>query len=235
MRALKVLGLTLCLSGCIYAGEISLWPGRDDFIAGLSSYSIEYLDKDGPKLIKTETVTESDFAPNKMLTIVAPTDAVLVSGLSPLSIKADKKYDIIGRTDIDEVVYALVPNPEGKDVFLVKNDGTLLNQVGLILGDKVKLLDTKYEINPPSFRFEPVTTSKIVQSEMTWGFEIKYAGLKLNRIVFTVMEYDQAGGESGNFVNYSYPNRPGEIDIRGLKIRVFEANDAKIEYMIVTD
>ena len=53
MRALKVLGLTLCLSGCIYAGEISLWPGRDDFIAGLSSYSIEYLDKDGPKLIKT--------------------------------------------------------------------------------------------------------------------------------------------------------------------------------------
>ena len=237
MRALKVLGLTLCLSGCIYAGEISLWPGRDDFIAGLSSYSIEYLDKDGPKLIKTETVTESDFAPNKMLTaykgysvadtksytrnyytqesIVAPTDAVLVSGLSPLSIKADKKYDIIGRTDIDEVVYALVPNPEGKDVFLVKNDGTLLNQVGLIRGDKVKLLDTKYE--------------------MTWGFEIKYAGLKLNRIVFTVMEYDQAGGESGNFVNYSYPNRPGEIDIRGLKIRVFEANDAKIEYMIVTD
>lgn len=257
MRALKVLGLTLCLSGCIYAREISLWPGRDDFIAGLSSYSIEYLDKDGPKLIKTETVTESDFAPNKMLTaykgysvadtksytrnyytqesIVAPTDAVLVSGLSPLSIKADKKYDIIGRTDIDEVVYALVPNPEGKDVFLVKNDGTLLNQVGLIRGDKVKLLDTKYEINPPSFRFEPVTTSKIVQSEMTWGFEIKYAGLKLNRIVFTVMEYDQAGGESGNFVNYSYPNRPGEIDIRGLKIRVFEANDAKIEYMIVTD
>lgn len=44
-----------------------------------------------------------------------------------------------------------------------------------------------------------------------------------------------ASGESGNFVNYSYPNRPGEIDIRGLKIRVFEANDAKIEYMIVTD
>lgn len=68
MRALKVLGLTLCLSGCIYAGEISLWPGRDDFIAGLSSYGIEYLDKDGPKLIKTETVTESDFTPNKMLT-----------------------------------------------------------------------------------------------------------------------------------------------------------------------
>lgn len=65
MRALKVLGLTLCLSGCIYAGEISLWPGRDDFIAGLSSYSIEYLDKDGPKLIKTETVMNPTLRPIK--------------------------------------------------------------------------------------------------------------------------------------------------------------------------
>ena len=59
--------------------------------------------------------------------------------------------------------------------------------------------------------------------------------MKLNRIVFTVMEYDQTNGQSGEFVNYNYPNRPGEIDIRGIKIRVFEANDAKIEYMIVVD
>ncbi len=255
MRALKVLGLTLCLSGCIYAGEMSLWPERDDFVVGLSSYNIEYLDKDGPSLIKTETVTESDFAPNKLLTaykgysiadtksytrnyytqesIVAPTDAEMISGLSPISIKADKKYDIIGRTDIDEVIYALVPNPESKDVFLVRNDGTLFDQVGAIRGDKLKLLDTKYRVTPASFRFEPVTTSKIVQSEMAWGVEIKYDGIKLNRIVFTVMEYDQRNGESGNFVKYSYPNRPGEIDIRGMTIRVFEANDAKIEYMIV--
>lgn len=139
MRALKVLGLTLCLSGCIYAGEISLWPGRDDFIAGLSSYSIEYLDKDGPKLIKTETVTESDFAPNKMLTaykgysvadtksytrnyytqesIVAPTDAVLVSGLSPLSIKADKKYDISAAPTSTRWFMRWCPTPRGRTCF----------------------------------------------------------------------------------------------------------------------
>lgn len=254
LRTLKVLGLTLGLSGCIYAGEISLWPERDDFVAGLTSYSIEYLDKDGPKLIKSETITESDFAPNKMLTaykgysvvntksytrnyytqesVVAPEDAILVSGLSPLSIKGGKKYDIIGRTEIDDIVYALIPNPEGKDVFLVRNDGTLLDQVGLMRADKIKLLDGKYKIEPEDFRFESVVTSKVVQSEMTWGFEIKYDGLKLNRMVFTVMEYN-SNGESGEFVNYNYPNRPGEISIRGLKIRVYEANDEKIEYMIV--
>ena len=254
LRTFKLLGITLGLSGCIYAGEISVWPERDDFIAGLSSYDIEYLDKDGPKLVKTENVTESDFAPNKLLTaykgysivntksyvrnyytqesIVAPEGAVLVSGLSPLSIEGGKKYDIIGRTEIDGVLYALIPNPNGKDVFLVRNDGTLLNQVGLIRADKIKLLDGKYKIEPQDFHFEPVITSKVVQSEMTWGFEIKYAGLKLNRIVLTVMEYD-SNGESGEFVNYNYPNRPGEIDVRGLKIRVYEADDEKIEYMIV--
>ncbi len=257
MKILKVLGLVLCLSGCIYAGEISFLPERDDFIAGLGNYSVEYLDEDGPKLIRTETVTDSNFPPNKMLTaykgysiadtksytrnyytqesIVAVSGANLISGLSPLKIEANKKYDIIGRVEIDDKVYALVPNPEGKDVFLVRNNGTLLNQVGVIRGDKLNLLDTKYEIEPDTFRFDPVTTSKVVQSEMVWGFEIKYAGIKLNRMVFTVMEYNQSGGQSGEFVNYNYPNRPGIIDIRGLKIRVYEANDAKIEYMIVVD
>ena len=257
MKTLKVLGLVLSLSGCIYAGNISFWPERDSFVAGLSSYDIDYLDEDGPRLIKTETVTDSNFAPNKMLTaykgysiadtksytrnyytqesIVAPKDASFVSGLSPILIEAKKKYDVIGRVEIDDVAYALVPNPDGKDVFLVANDGKPLNRVGIIRSDKLKLLDTKYQITPENFRFEPVTTSKIVQSEMSWGFEIKYAGVKLNRIVFTVMEYDQTDGQSGEFVNYNYPNRPGEIDIRGIKIRVFEANDAKIEYMIVVD
>ena len=254
MKALKILGLTLGLSGCIYAGEISVLPERNDFVAGFGSYKIEYLDKEGPKLIKSETITESDFAPNKMLTaykgysiantktytrnyytqesLVASKDVKLVSGLSPLSIKSEKKYDILGRTEIDDIVYALVPNPEGKDVFLVRNDGTILNQVGFIRGDKLTLVDGKYQIEPEDFRFEPVTTSKIVQSEMNWGFELKYAGIKLDRIVFTLMDYSQ-NGESGQFVNYNYPNRPGEISIRGLKIRVYEANDEKIEYMIV--
>ncbi len=254
MRALKVLGLTLILSGCIYAGEISFLPERDDLIAGIGNYSIEYLDKDGPKLVKTENITDSDFMPNKMLTaykgysmvntksyirnyytqesIVAPENASLVSSLSPIAIEGGKKYDIIGRTEIDDIVYALIPNPNGKDVFLVRNDGSLLNRVGLIRSDSLKLLDEEYKIEPEDFRFEPVITSKVVQSEMTWGFEIRYAGLKLNRIILTVMEYDPKG-VSGEFVNYNYPNRPGEIDIRGLKIRVYEANDEKIEYMIV--
>lgn len=256
MKALTVLASALALSGCIHAGEVSFWPERDDFVAGLFSYDIEYLDESEPKLIKTETVTDSDFAPDKMLTaykgysiadtktytrnyytqesIVAPTNAEFVSGLSPLHIKAEQKYDIIGRTEIDDVTYALVPNPGTEDVFLVRNDGTVLNRVGIIRGDKLKLLDQEYAVTPESFRFEPVTTSKVVQSEMTWGFEIKYAGIQLGRMVFTLMEYAPTNGESGQFVKYNYPNRPGEISIRGLKFRVFEANDAKIEYMILS-
>ena len=233
MKALTVLASALALSGCIYAGEISFLPERDDFVAGLSSYGIEYLDRSGPKLIRTETVTESDFAPNKMLTAYKGYSVADTKTYSPLFIKAEKKYDIIGRVEIDDLVYAVVPNPEGNDAFLVRNDGTILDRLGIIRGDKLKLLDTKHRVEPEDFRFEPVTTSKVVQSELTWGFEIKYAGIKLGRMVFTVLEYDPTNGESGQFVNYNYPNRPGEISIRGLKIRVYEADDEKIAYMII--
>ena len=257
MKTLIILGLAVILNGCIYAGEISFLPERNDLIADLSSYHIEYLNKSGPKLVKTETVTESDFAPNKMLTaykgysiadtktykrnyytqesILAPTDAELNSEQSPLYIKADKKYNIIGQVEINGLIYAVVPNPNGNEVMLVDNNGYLFNQLGVIRNDRLVLLEAEYIIQPKDFHFEPVTTSKVVQSEMTWGFEIKYAGIKLDRIVFTVMEYNPNNDDSGEFVKYNYPNRPGEISIRGLKIRVYEANDAKIEYMIITD
>ena len=41
MKALTVLASALALSGCIHAGEVSFWPERDDFVAGLSKKTID--------------------------------------------------------------------------------------------------------------------------------------------------------------------------------------------------
>lgn len=255
MKILKVLGLTLILSGCIYAGDISIWDGQKDLFSRFSSYKITYLDDEGPKLVKTEDITDTSFQVDKLLTaykgypivdtksytrnyyttksIVAPTDVYLSSGMSPLEIKADAKYDVIGEVTIDGQLYGLVSTGVAKNVYLVDNYGKLYPKVGLISNDRLILSDTKYIIHPEDFRFETVSSSKVVQSEMTTGFEIKYSGLKLNRIILTVMEYN--GEDGGVFSDYNYPNRPGIVDIHGIKIRIYQATDNKLEYMIVVD
>jgi len=254
MKTLKILGLTLILSGCIYAGDISIWGSDNGLFSDFRGYKINYLDDEGPKLVKTEDITDTSFEVNKQLiaykgypladtryytrnyyttkAIVAPTDVYLSSGLSPLEIKADVKYDVIGEVTIDGLLYGLVSAGTSRNVFLVDNDGKIYPKVGMIKNDRLILSDVDYMINPENFRFETVSSSKVVQSEMTTGFEIRYSGLKLNRIILTVMEYN--GEDSGVFVDYNYPNRPGIIDIRGLKIKVYQATENKLEYMIVT-
>ena len=254
MKILKVLGLVVFLGGCIHAGPISFFESRDKFVSDMSSLPIDYLDDTGPKLIKSETVTDTGFPKDKLLTaykgypvvdtktyarnyyvqdsIVAPKDAQLVSGLSPMTINANKRYDVIGQVEIDDALYSAVATGASRMVYLVDNAGKLYQHLGVIKNDRlVVLTETKYMTSPEDFKFESVSATKVVQSEMIRGFEIRYDGIKLDRIVFTVMEYDN--GEAGSFSNFNFPKRPGVVNIRGLKIKIFEANDSKIEYMIV--
>lgn len=256
MKIFKILTLPLFLSGCIYAGDMSLWNTRYDLFSRVDSYPIEYLEEEnGPKLVKSEDITDTSFQVNKLLTafkgyplvdtksytrsyytsksIIAPTDVTLSSGLSPIEIKAEGKYDIIGEVTIDGLLYGLVSTSNSNNVFLVDNDGKLLPRVGMIRDDKLILSDVKYIVYPQDFHFETVASSKVVQSEMTTGFEIKYSGLKLDRIVLTVMEYD--GQDGGIFTEYNYPNRPGIVDLHGIKIRIYQATENKLEYMIIVE
>lgn len=254
MKILKVLGLVLLLGGCIHAGPISFFESRSDFLANATSYPIDYFDDTGPRLIKSETITDTGFPQEKLLTaykgypvvdtktytrnyytqesIVAPKDATLISGLSPIEIDANKKYDVIGQVTIDDILYAVVAAGASRTVFLVDNYGKVYHNIGVIKNDRLVLLtETNYIVNPEDFRFESVSATKMVQSEMTKGFEIRFDGIKLDRVVFNLMEYHN--GEAGSFSNFNFPRRPGVVDIRGLKIKIFEANDSKIEYMIV--
>lgn len=254
MKALKILGMVLCLSGCIYAGEFSVLPWRDDVVAGLSGYQIEYLDRQSEKLLKTEVLQESSFKANKLLTafkgytivdtksysknyyvqesLVAPESAQLISGYAPASVEGGKKYDIIGQVDIDDKIYYVLASGKPTYVFLADENYVLQDHIATIRDDKLVMIDGKFVIVPENFKFEPITKSRIVQSDMVTGFEIKYQGVKSGMMVFSLLEYD-AGGQTGEFINYTFENKPGVIEIAGIRIKVFYADDSKLEYMII--
>lgn len=256
MKTLKILAMVSCLSGCIYAGEVSLFPQRSDFVAGLKGYQIEYLDRKTEKLLETETLHQSSFKANKLLTaykgypiadtksymknyyvqesLVAPSKALMHSSLTPAEIKAGKKYDVIGQTTIDGVDYYLISSESKTYVFLVDMNYVLQRHLGTIRNDKLILVEEKFAIDPENFKFEPVTKSRILQSDMVTGFEIKYGGVKNDAMNFTLMQYD-SGGSTGEFVNYSFENAPGVVEIAGVKIKVFSADDSRLEYMIIAE
>ena len=79
-----------------------------------------------------------------------------------------------------------------------------------------------------------ITTSKSVQTEPVKGFDIKYEGLNLGRLKFTLLDYSKADGDSGYFRNVSYPYQPGGIlDLNGVGIKVIQATNEKLDYIIL--
>ncbi|MBR1648321.1 MAG: hypothetical protein IJ689_01820 [Alphaproteobacteria bacterium] len=256
MKALKILGLVLSLSGCIYAGEYNLFPWRNDVIAGLSGYQIEYLDKREEHLLNSETLHESSFTANKLLTahkgypivdtksymknyyvqesLIAPQNAIMTSGITPAKVTGGKKYDVIGRVKIDGNIYYLIDSDSPSTVFLVDEDYRLQKHIGAVKGDKLVLIKESFAVTPENFQFEPVTKSRVLQSDMVKGFEIKFEGVENNIMRFTLMNYDN-GGFSGEFVDYNFENEPGIVEIAGVEIRVFSATDEKLEYMILAE
>ena len=143
--------------------ELNFWPERGSWLAGLSSYPITYLSTAQERLLSSETMHESNFKANKLLTaykgftivdtksydknyyvqesIIAPGNAMLSSGGSPSFIEGGKKYDIFGRTDIDGQSYYLIYSDSPTTVFLVDEDYTLQGHIGTVRDDKLVLLN----------------------------------------------------------------------------------------------
>lgn len=255
MKAWKTLSMTLCLGGCIYAGEFNLLPTAN-VLAGLSGYHVDYLVTKDERLLDSEPFHETGFVANKLLTaykgysianmrdylknyyiqeaIVAPTNAQMVSGVSPAEIVAGQKYEVIGHSKVKGKILYLVTSENPNDIFLTDENYELQPYLGRIRNDRLIILDNKYIVTPEGFKFEPITKSRVLQSDIVSGFEIKFEGVQNNIMRFTLMEYD-AGGFTGEFKYYDFENIPGIIEIAGVKIKIFSASDARLEYMILVD
>ena len=144
---------------------------------------------------------------------------------------------MIGEVSIDGERYALIPADTKNFVVLVDAKGVPYHRMGQIRNDRLALLNTFFMPYPENFVFEPVTLAQSEQTTPVKGFDIKYGGLKSGYVTFIYYRYDVPSNDglhdSGEFEVFSYPNKPGTIDVNGVGLRILEARKESIDYMIL--
>ena len=256
MKKLCLLLSWVMLSGCFSAGDYNILPQRNDIFTAWNGYKITFYD-DGPQLMRTERIEEKNFKPNVAQTVykgysvlnskvykkdyyaqeyLKPNkNGVLNSSSLPVGLKSDKKYKLIGQVTIDGQVYRLFPSELDDYAVLVNKDGGFYDKIGQIKDGYLVLLDSEFFPYPADLKMVEVKNSKTEQSEAVNGFDVKYDGIRLDRIWFTYLDYSQGNGNSGMFKQISFPNKPGLITINNIGFRVLQADEDKIIYMVLKD
>lgn len=254
MKKLAVLFSVLALSSCFSAGNHDVWSGRNAPFEYFATYAISFYGEEDT-LLKTEYITEDNFKNNVILTaytgytvvdtktyrkdyyrneILTPSESgSLNTGSVPVVFKKGEKLKAIGQVYIDGNDYVMVEANMKGYVALVGHDGSFYKRIGQIRNGRLALIDNDFVPYPDDLKLLQVTSSKTTQTEPVKGFDVKYEGVKLERMLFTVLDYSTARGDNGKFENISFPNQPGIININGVGIKVLLADKQKIDYIIL--
>lgn len=256
MKKIAVLFSCLTLCSCFSAGNHDVLGFRNSLVEYFFTYPISLYDDNEDQLVKTEYVVEDNFRNNVLLTaytgytvvdtktyrkdfyrsemLTVNEDGVLNCGSVPVTYKKGEKVKAVGEVTIDGVDYVMADTKLKGFVALVKQDGSFYNRIGQIRHGRLALLETDFVPYPADLRMIQVTTSKSIQTEPVKGFDVKYDGIKLGQVRFTVLDYSKASGDRGYFENISFPYQPGSIiDINGVGIKVLMANKGQIDYLIL--
>lgn len=254
MRVLCWLLTAMTLSGCIYAGDNDILGARKDFFAAINGYLIEWYSNE-PKLAKTEFVEENNFRLNESMTafrgytvlnsklyrkdtfaerFVRPNhDGIMHSVTVPVKFSMNKNYEVLGVVSIDGADYRLINSGLKGFAALIANDGSLYNRIGQIKGNYLVLTDTEYYITPKDLKMVDVVNTSSTQTKPSKGFDLKFDGVKANRIWFTYLDYSNDEGNRGSFENMNFPLNAGVIEINGLGFRVLRATNDRLDYVIL--
>ncbi len=256
MKKICLLVVPMLLAGCLNAGDYDIFPARNDIFTIANGYGISFYDND-ERLIGSETIEETNYKLNESATaykgytvlsnkvyrkdfyeenFVRPNkNGALNSSSLPHKFFAKDKYKLIGEVTIDGKRYRLVPGELESFVFLIDDEGYFYRNMGQVKGGTLVLLDSEFFPYPEDLKMVEVTTSRSEQTKPIKGFDVKYDGVRLDRIWFTYLEYTDDDGEKGTFENINFPNKPGLIDINGIGFRVLQADDEKLQYMVLKD
>ncbi len=248
--------LMLLLAGCVYAGEIDVLKSRKGFFTFLNSYSVDRFN-DQQEFVKSEHLNDRNYKLNQSMTafrgytvlnnktyrrdwyqqnfVVPNRTGTLSSGGISHTYKKDEKQRILGQTKIDGKVWRIIPGEDDEFVYLIDEDGKFRNQAGKLDGSRLVLLDTEYEVLPDDFRMVDVASTSSMQSKPVLGFDVKYEGIKNDRLWFTYFDYSSVQGGKGTFEEISFPNKPGLIEINGFGIRVLKADNERLDYMVIRE
>ena len=246
----------LNLSACIYAGDTDLLPIRRKILNTYKGHTIDFYDNK-EELIGKERVHENDYMLNKAVTVKKGEDVLsdtimnkrtyqrffikfnkkgsMDNRIYPMNVNADEEYQIVGWTTIDGVKYSLLASPLDDYVFLFDPQGNLYERGGKIVDDRLQLLEDTVFAYPTDLKIKIVNKMRDSVSNVKKGYQVKYGGIKFDRIFFDYLGFDNENSTMGEFKQLNSLNTPGLIVINGIGLRVLNANDNSLTYMILMD
>ena len=246
----------LSLNACIKAGDFDLLPVRKKIFNLYRGHSIEFYDNQ-EKLVGKERLHENDYSLNKAVTVKKGEDVLsdkifdkrtyqrffakfnkkgnIDNRIYPMNVNADSEYNILGWTTIDNNRYTLISSPLDDYVFLFDEQGNLYKQGGKIVDDRLNLFEDTVFAYPSDLKLKVVNKMREDVGNVKKGYQVKYGGVKFDRIFFDYLGYDNVNDTMGEFKQINFPNKPGLIVINGIGLRVLNADDNSITYMILMD
>lgn len=219
-----------------------------------TSYYISYYGGQS-KLVSSEYITENSKSKGEILTAYrgytvidkkmyikeryvselfrANSDVAMTGTGIPIKFSRGETKQAIGDITLSDGVYALVAADYQGYFALIGPRGELHNQIGKIKNDRLKLLPSKYYISNQNFSFDLVENSSVTQSAPTKGFDVKYSGMALDKMIFTYFDYSTADKKAGYFEDITFPASQDIIKIEDFAIKVIRADEHKLEYMIL--
>ncbi len=252
----KILSLIclLLVSGCIRAGDYDLVPVRKKILNMVNGYTINFADTE-KMLLRSEDRREHNFVLNKALTVkkgetvlsdkffvvdmyetiayVPSKKGALQTTTVPTKLSNRQEYKILGTVSVDGAEYNLLPSGLDDYVFLFDNQGNFYNKAGWVDDGTLKLLDEDVFVYPSDLKMKKVIKNSMTSGKVYGGYEIKYGGVKLDRVWFDYLAFED-DEDAGEYERISFPNKPGLIMINGNGFRILEASDDALTYMILT-
>ena len=244
------------LSGCINAGDHDLLPFRKKIINAFNSYAITFKDEKD-EFIGSRKMREHDTTLNKAVTVkkgesilsdktynrdsyrkyvYRPTKKGTIDNHSyPVQLDNKKEYDIVGWVSIDGKEYSVMESNLDDFVILFDADGNFYEHAGRIEDGRLVVFDEHIFVYPSDMKMLTLAKMRDDISNIKNGYDVKYAGTKLDRIWFDYMDYDEDYNQAGLFEKLNFPNKPGLIMINGIGLRILRADDDSITYMVLSD
>ncbi len=254
----KLILLLMCslLSGCIKAGDYDLMPVRKKIFNSINGYSVEYAEQ-GEELIRRKRERDHDYVLNKAVTVkkgeailsdkyfdhdtyrtwvYKPNRKGALQNQSyPMRLDNKTEYNMLGWVTIDGVRYGLLDSGLDDYVFLFDDSGKFYHKAGRIEDGVLFVLDEEIFVYPADLKMQTIAKMRDEISNVKNGYEVKYNGVKLDRIWFDFMSYDEYDNNGGQFERLSFPNKPGLITINGMGFRILKADNKSLTYMLLKD
>ncbi|MDD4557194.1 MAG: hypothetical protein PHE89_07755 [Alphaproteobacteria bacterium] len=222
--------------------------------SNLDSHMISFYDTT-PTLISSEYVTDKSYPKGEVLTayigytvvdnktyrkevyrseeLRANMNATISSFSMPIKLKVNEVRKAVGQVQLKDGAYMLLEDNMPNYVFLINPEGEVFPQMGVIKNNRLTLLNEKISIRPKDFRFDVVAKSSSSQTRPVKGFDIKYEGINLDRMVFTYYDYSKSDSTSGYFENITFPLSQEIVEIEGAGIKILKATPTKLDYIII--